>query len=85
MTQQAGVQRAVVPGRVDLHRQVVEAVHRTLVEQLEAGSWERGCAKQLLSPVEERGDAWRGRGHAVRVPVQKDSFQGRQVIEYLLS
>jgi len=34
--------------------------------------------------VEQRGDAWRGGRHAVRMPVQKDAFQGRQVIEDLL-
>src|SRR5258708_853906 len=85
MTQQAGVQRTAVPGRVDRDWQAMEASRRALVEELDAGSGERGCAKQLLSPVQQRGDAWRSRGHAVRVPVQKDPFQGRQIIEYLLS
>ncbi len=86
MPEKTGMQGTTVPGRVWLlYGETAQAVSGARIKQLDAGSWQGGRAKQLLSSDEKRVYSCSGGFHPIRVPVEKGAFQGRQIIEDLLN
>src|SRR5258708_5764808 len=86
MPEKTGMQGTNVPGRVWLlYGETAQAVSGACRKQLDAGSWQGGRAKQLLSADEKRVYSCSGGFHPIGVPVEKDALQRRQIIEDLLN